>query len=146
MATGDRQRWPNETKRIMENHFELKQYSQDNFSDVIAAIGEDPNWEFIISSESKRENYYERLQNSATYVCYSHGKFCGYIRAIVDKGMALYISELFVKPEFRNQEIGYQLIKKVKESNTSLTVYALSDEDRYYEKKDYKKIGSVFEI
>ena len=130
----------------VDNQFKLKQYSQDNLSDVFIAIGEDPDWEFIIGSQSKRDKYAESLQNSATYVCYCNGKFCGYIRAIVDKGMALYISELFVKPEFRNQKIGQRLIEKVKEDNAFLTVYALSDEDRYYEKKEYKKIGSVFEI
>ena len=27
-----------------------------------------------------------------------------------------------------------------------LTVYALSDEDAYYEKLGYRKVGSVFEI
>ena len=130
----------------MDNKFELKPYAEDNLGDVLAAIGEDPEWDFIICSASKRENYAERLKNSITYVCYSQLGFCGYIRAIVDNGMAFYISELFVKPECRNQKIGQKLIEKVKESNFSLTVYALSDEDRYYEKKGYKKIGSVFEI
>ena len=130
----------------MDNQFDLKQYSEENLIDVLSAIGEDPDWEFIISSDSKRENYAERLKNSVTYVCYSNSKFCCYIRAIVDNGMALYISELFVKPECRNQKIGQKLIEIVKESNSSITVYALSDEDRYCEKKEYKKIGSVFEV
>ena len=65
---------------------------------------------------------------------------------MVDDGMALYISELFVKPECRNRKIGQKLIEIVKIKNRSVTVYALSDEDRYYEKKGYQKIGSVFEI
>jgi len=130
----------------IDNQFELKLYTQENLSDVFSAIGEDPDWEFIISSECKRINYAERLKNSVTYVCYSQKKFCGYIRAIVDHGMALYISELFVKPEYRNCKIGQQLIEQVKIKNPSITVYALSDEDLYYEKKEYKKIGSVFEI
>ena len=130
----------------MNNAYKLKRYAEENMSDVFSAIGEDPDWEFIINSKEKRENYAERLRNSVTFVCFSQSKFCGYIRAIVDNGMALYISELFVKPECRNQKIGQKLIEQVKESNSSLTVYALSDEDRYYEKKGYKKIGSVFEI
>lgn len=130
----------------MDNTYKLKRYAEENLSDVLSAISEDPEWEFIISTEEKKLNYAERLKNSVTFVCYSQSKFCGYIRAIVDNGMALYISELFVKPECRNQKIGQKLIEEVKESHSSITVYALSDEDRYYEKKEYKKIGSVFEI
>ena len=130
----------------MDNQFELKQYTSENLNDVCSAIGEDPDWEFMISGESKRQVYANRLENSVTYVCYSREEFCGYIRAIVDDGMALYISELFVKPEYRNRKIGQKLIEKVKIDNPSIIVYALSDEDRYYEKKRYKKIGSVFEI
>ncbi len=96
------------------------------------AIGNDPDWVFLITSES--------------YVCYDGIYFCGFIRAIVDEGMALYISELFVLPEYRSQSIGQKLIEKIKDISGSLTVYSLSDEDKYYTKKGYKNIGSVFEI
>ena len=130
----------------MNETFELKQYSQENYQDVLSAIGQDPNWKFIINSESKRQVYANRLEISETYVCYFNKIFCGYIRAIIDDGMALYISELFVKPEYRNRNIGQKLIEKVKTQNPSTTVYSLSDEDKYYKKKGYKKIGSVFEI
>ena len=130
----------------MNGIYKLERYSKKNYQDVLAAIGEDPNWEFIINSESKRQIYADRLDKSDTYVCYSGEIFCGYVRAIIDDGMALYISELFVIPEHRNRNVGHSLIEKVKEENPSITVYALSDEDLYYEKKGYKNIGSVFEI
>lgn len=130
----------------MGDPFEIKKLSSENISDIFSAIGADPDWIFLISSESKRNDYADRLRDSVSYVCYSGNHFCGYIRAIVDDGMAVYISELLVKPAYRNQKIGQKLIEEVKINNSTLTVYALSDEDRYYEKKGYKKIGSVFEI
>lgn len=130
----------------MNDIYKLERYSQKNYQDVLGAIGEDPNWEFIINSESKRQIYADRLEKSDTYVCYSGEVFCGYVRAIIDDGMALYLSELFVIPAHRNRNVGHRLIEKVKDENPSITVYALSDEDLYYEKKGYKKIGSVFEI
>ena len=72
--------------------------------------------------------------------------FSGYLRAILDDGFALYISEIFVVPEMRNRKVGRILIAKLNSEFSNLTIYVLSDEDRYYEKLDYKKAGSVFEI
>ena len=130
----------------MTDQFKVKRCTSEHFNDILYAIGEYPEWEFLICSEPKRNDYVDRLEKSATFVCYSGKTFCGYIRAIIDGGLAVYISELFVKPEFRNRKIGQKLIEQVKADNGSVTVYALSDEDRFYEKKGYKKIGSVFEI
>jgi GNAT superfamily N-acetyltransferase len=70
----------------------------------------------------------------------------GYLRAILDDGFAIYISELFVVPEWRNRAIGRTLIAKVKMEFRHLTVYALSDEDAYYDKLSYRRVGSVYEI
>ena len=68
------------------------------------------------------------------------------MRALQDDGFAIYISELFVVPELRNRTVGRKLIATVKMNFANLIVYALSDEDAYYEKLSYKKVGSVFEI
>lgn len=77
---------------------------------------------------------------------YQDGAFGGYLRAVLDEGFAIYISELFVVPEQRNRDIGRSLIARVKTDFRHLTVYALSDEDAYYEKLGHKKVGSVYEI
>jgi ribosomal protein S18 acetylase RimI-like enzyme len=125
--------------------YPIQKYISENQSDIFEMIGQDPEWEFLIESEQKKELYSQRLQDSATFVCYSSKSICGYIRAIIDEGMALYISELYVAPPYRNCKVGERLMQALKDS-TSLTVYALSDEDDYYKKKDFKKIGSVFEL
>ena len=65
---------------------------------------------------------------------------------MLDDGFAVYISELYVIPKWRNQRIGQSLLERVKSDFSKLTVYALSDEDAYYVKKGYIKVGSVFEL
>ena len=123
----------------------ISRYSIEHEDDVLKAIGEDPDWEFLISF-GKKDFYKTTLLKGISYVCYSNNEFCGYVRAILDEGYSVYISELFIVPKWRNKKIGQLLIERVANDYQKLTIYALSDEDAYYIKKGYKKIGSVFEI
>ena len=112
---------------------------------MISAIKEDHSWD-IFTNERAIDHYKKSLGESITYVCYENGTFGGYLRALLDDGIAIYISELFVVPECRNRTIGRTLIAKVKMEFRHLAVYALSDEDAYYEKLGYRRMGSVYEI
>lgn len=123
----------------------ILKYRRQHENAVISAIKKDPDWG-IFTNENTIGNYRKRLLESITYVCYDNKIFGGFLRAIPDDGFAVYISELFVVPELRNRTIGRTLIRKVKTDFRHLSVYALSDEDAYYEKLGYKKIGSVFKI
>jgi GNAT superfamily N-acetyltransferase len=124
---------------------EILRYKHVHEDAVITAIKADPNWDMFTNKRSI-DKYRKRLQQSITYVAYEGEKFSGYLRALLDDGFALYISELFVVPDMRNRKIGRSLISKVKSDYMNLTVYALSNEDAYYEKLGYRKVGSVFEI
>ena len=124
---------------------EILRYKPEHESAVVSAISEDPAWE-MFTNEQTLGNYKKRLSESITYVCYENAAFCGYLRAILDDSFAIYISELFVAPKWRGKAIGRALITKVKMDYRHLTVYALSDEDAYYEKLGYRNIGSVYEI
>lgn len=121
----------------------IVKYNLKHEKDLFAAIGNDPDWEWFIKNKNTYKKY---LQNSITFVCCNNIEFCGYIRAIQDIESFVYISELYVLPKWRNNKIGQALIERVKTDYSDFTVYALSDEDDYYHKKGYKKIGSVFEI
>lgn len=124
---------------------EIFRYRREHEDEVISAIKEDPNWD-IFTNEKAVDNYKKSLAESITYVCYENGAFGGYLRALPDDGFAVYISELFVVPEWRNRTVGRALIARVKMDFRHLTVFALSDEDAYYEKLGYRKAGSVYEI
>ena len=122
---------------------EIFRYKREHEDAVISAIKEEPSWD-IFTNEKAIDNYKKSLCTSITYVCYENGVFRGYLRALLDDGFAIYISELFVVPEWRNRTIGRTLIAKVKMDFRHLTVYALSDEDAYYEKLGYRRVGSVY--
>ncbi|MCO6411489.1 MAG: GNAT family N-acetyltransferase [Thiogranum sp.] len=124
---------------------EIFRYTREHEDAVISAIKADPGWD-MFTNEKAIGNYKKSLCESITYVCYENDAFGGYLRALLDDGFAVYISELFVVPEWRNRAIGARLIARVKTEFRHLTVYALSDEDAYYEKLGYGKVGSVFEI
>ena len=124
---------------------EIFRYKPEHEDAVISAIKEDHSWD-IFTNERAIDHYKKSLGESITYVCYENGTFGRYLRALLDDGIAIYISELFVVPECRNRTIGRTLIAKVKMEFRHLVVYALSDEDAYYEKLGYRRMGSVYEI
>lgn len=124
---------------------EISKYKPEHEDDVLAAISKDPDWD-MFTNDDAIDIYRKSLKNGITYVCYSDDEFCGYVRALLDDGFAVYISELYVMPKWRNLKIGQSLVERVNIDFSKLTVYALSDEDVYYEKKGYKKIGSVFQL
>ena len=123
----------------------ILRYKREHEDAVIAALKEEPNWDMFTNAQALN-NYKKRLFESITYVCLENGVFCGYVRALLDDCFAVYISELFVVPDCRNRTIGKALIARIKMDFGHLTVYALSDEDAYYEKLGHRKVGSVFEI
>ena len=124
---------------------EILRYQPGHENAVLSAISGDPDWA-IFTNDNAIDAYRKRLSACVTYVCYESGEFCGYLRSLLDDGFAIYISELYVVPAWRNQGIGRSLIARVKKDYGHLTVYALSDEDAYYEKLGHKRLGSVFEI
>jgi len=123
----------------------ISKYKLENEDDLLSAISKDPDWSEF-TNENDIDTYKESLKNSITFVCYIDSEFAGYVRAILDKGFSVYISELYVVPEWRNKKIGQSLLERVRNDFDNLTIYALSDEDAYYQKKEYKKIGSVFKL
>ena len=123
----------------------ISKYDSKHEDDIVSAISEDPDWD-MFSNDAAIELYKTSLINGVTFVCYNKNEFCGYLRAILDDGFAVYISELYVIPKWRNHKIGQSLLERVMSDFSNLTVYALSDEDAYYVKKGYTKIGSVFEL
>jgi ribosomal protein S18 acetylase RimI-like enzyme len=123
----------------------ISKYNSEYEEAILSAIKKDADWEMFTNDESI-DAYKASLKDSITYVCHINNKFCGYLRAILDSGFGIYISELYVVPECRNNKVGRTLLEQVKKDYSDIDVYALSDEDSYYEKIGHKKIGSVFQL
>ena len=123
----------------------ISKYTAEHEADVLNAISADPDWSELVA-DNVVGAYKRALAQSATFVCYSDEEFCGYIRAIVDSGLAVYISELYVVGKWRNHACGRTLIERVRSAYASLKVYVLSDEDGYYHKLGCERVGSVFTV
>lgn len=127
------------------NRMKISGYKPEHENDILRSISIDPDWD-MFTNDNTIDIYKNLLKIGVTYVCYSENEFCGYVRAILDEGLAIYVSELYVVKKWRNHKIGQSLLERVKNDFSDLNVYALSDEDAYYQKKGYRKIGSVFEL
>ena len=123
----------------------ISEYEPGNGVDILREIAKDPSWAIFTNNDTIYA-YRKSLEKSITYVCYNNGDFCGYVRAILDEGLSVYVSELFVVPGWRNHKIGQALLERVSRDYSNMMVYALSDEDAYYERKGYIKAGSVFKL
>ena len=124
---------------------EISAYKSVDEQDVLTAIMKDPNWD-IFTNKNAIDSYKTSLRNSVTFVCRHNAEFAGYSRALLDQNIAVYISELYVVPRWRNKKIARNLLAKIKADFPDLPVYVLSDEDAYYEKLDCKKVGSIFQL
>jgi ribosomal protein S18 acetylase RimI-like enzyme len=124
---------------------EIRRYRIEDEDALIQAIKAAPDWQ-MFTNDKAIDTYKRRLSESTTYVCYAGETFAGYVRALLDDDLAIYISELFVVPAWRNRAIGRRLIGRVRADFDHLVVYVLSDEDLFYRRLGFKRIGSVFEV
>ena len=125
----------------MENIF---RYGRKYEDELITLLEREPDWNSFTGTETI-DIFKSVLLSSETYICISQGKICGYLRALVD-GFGIYVSELYVAPAWRNNGFGRELLKKITQEHPSQIVYVLSDEDLYYEKLGYKRVGSIFQL
>lgn len=119
-------------------------YNKNHESELIELLKAEPDWSSFTNADAL-DKFKNALLCSQTYIYKSQDNICGYLRALVD-GFGIYVSELYIAPRYRNQGYARELLKRIKQEHQSLDVYVLSDEDLYYEKLGYKRVGSVFEL
>jgi ribosomal protein S18 acetylase RimI-like enzyme len=122
----------------------ILKYQSEHEDELLALIRNEPDWSSFVS-EGAIDTFKDALLEGETYLCESQGNICGYIRALVD-GFGIYVSELYVAPGCRGNGYGEELLSKVKQEHPNQDVYVFSDEDLYYEKLGYKRVGSVFQL
>lgn len=111
---------------------------------LMQMIREEDGWDY--ADESMADKYRKALDSSVTYVAFQGGVLCGYSRSLDDCGFYIYVCDLLVRPDFRGKDIGRKLMECLYQDYPNQVVYVMSDVDDYYEKVDYKRIGSIFEV
>jgi len=111
---------------------------------LMKMIGEEDGWDY--ADEALCGQYKRALEISITYVAYQDEVLCGYSRSIDDCGLYIYVCDLLVRPGFRGRETGKKLMECIHKDYPNQDVFVMSDVDGYYEKVEYKRIGSIFEV
>lgn len=119
-------------------------YDKLHESELVALLKSEPDWNSFTSPDSINA-FKNALLSSETYIYIIESKIGGYLRALVDE-FGIYVSELYVSPNHRNNGYGKELLKKIKQEHPNQDVYVFSDEDLYYEKLGYKRVGSIFQL
>lgn len=119
-------------------------YQKENERELLALLGEEPDWSPFLTDDAI-DAFKKALLESETFLYVSQGNICGYLRALSD-GFGIYVSELYVAPQYRGNTFGEQLLRRIKQEHPNQDVYVFSDEDLYYEKLGYKRVGSVFQL
>ncbi len=113
-------------------------------SKLMKMIENEEGWDY--ANESLAERYKVALESSITYVAYQDDVLCGYSRSLNDFDEYIYVCDLLVAPAYRGNEIGRKLMEYIYNDYPNQTVYVLSGVDEYYEKVDYKREGTIFEV
>lgn len=119
-------------------------YQKKHEQELISLLGKEPDWRSFLGDDAI-DKFKDALLESETFLCETEGNICGYLRALVD-GFGIYISELYVSPKYRGAGFGAELLERIKQEYPKQDVYVLSDEDAYYEKLGYQRVGSVFKL
>lgn len=124
---------------------QIRKYNKiDDEKSLMEMIGAEEGWDY--ANETLAEKYKTALETSITYVAYVGDDLCGYSRSLCDFGEYIYVCDLLVKSAFRGENIGKKLMECIYHDYPNQTVYVMSDEDGYYEKVQYKRVGSIFEV
>jgi ribosomal protein S18 acetylase RimI-like enzyme len=123
----------------------LRKY--DKFCDEIELmkmIQAEDGWDY--ADENMSDKYKRALESSITHVAYQDDVLCGYSRSLDDCGFYIYVCDLLVKPGYRGMGIGRKLMECLYKDYPNQDIYVMSDVDGYYEKVDYNRIGSIYEV
>jgi len=124
----------------------IKKYSsEDEFNLITLIKSEGEDWSDY-TSELGRSSYIRAIETSIVYVIYESNEIIAFIRCKEDNGFGIYVYDLLVRQDKRENKLGQFLIEKVKNDYPEQSIHIMSDVDEYYIKCGYKKIGSIFEV
>ncbi|MCL2632423.1 MAG: GNAT family N-acetyltransferase [Coriobacteriia bacterium] len=120
---------------------------------IRAAAESDMELVFEAASKEGWSTYSQRqdalrgaLKLSTMMVAYDSDVFVGFARAISDGFVTTFLCEVLVVEEYRNRGIGSMLVHSIWELFSETRLDLISDADGFYEKLNFRKVGSGFRI
>lgn len=108
---------------------------------VFNLIKNEEGWDY--AEPNKMMKYKIALETSVTV---NDDEVYEYSRSLNDFDTYIYVCDLLVKPSYRGQNLGKQLMLCIQKDFPEHTVYVMSDEDGYYDKVGFSRVGSIYEV
>ena len=124
----------------------IRKYTQsdaDGLMKIIEFEGEE--WHDYSAPENQ-DKFKKALTNCIVYVAVVDDEIVGFSRSIKDNDLWIVVGDLLVTPKFRGRGIGKMLLDVIKDDYPNLNAYVMSDNDIYYSKQDYERVGSIFKV
>lgn len=126
---------------------EIRRYCKDiDVQNVMSLLQEEGETWSCYWNEDRAESYKQALTHSITFVAYEGNQILGYARALDDHGFYVYLCDLLVRKADRGNQLGRKLIEAFVIAFPRQNVYVMSDEDGYYHKLNFDRIGSIYEV
>ena len=121
-------------------NIKIREMNKGDFDDIVqACISE--GW---TTASLRREAFAAALDRSKVIVAYDDDVFAGYARVISDSFVTTFLCELLVAEDYRRKGIGTMLVNFVWELFPETRIDLISDADGFYEKLNFRRIGTGF--
>lgn len=92
----------------------------------------------------KRDDITFAFDNSIVYAGFIDDQLVAYIRALTDGFITVFVCELIVAKEYRNQGFGRELLNFMHDLYPLTRTDLISEADGFYEAAGFRKLGSGF--
>ncbi|ELK48862.1 GNAT family N-acetyltransferase [Halobacillus sp. ACCC02827] len=109
--------------------------------DAVQQLNEKENWKVLV--DRAEETLCSWLNSEPALVAVSDGEVIGYLRGLTDGTMTLYICELLVKEEYRNNGVAQQLLRTAHECypETRMEMLATESSASYYTGQGFRNFA-----
>ncbi|PNZ72459.1 GNAT family N-acetyltransferase [Staphylococcus saprophyticus] len=117
--------------------YKIKKYSDFYFNDI-NKLNELEGWDNLVDHKN---DFKKALENSITYVVLDNDdNFLGYVRALTDGFITLFICELLINKRKRSLGLGSMLINFLHERypKTRIDLLATENSSKFYKHKNFR--------
>lgn len=115
----------------------IRPYEEEYFNQI-EALNKAEEWYNLVVHSGLTKRAWKN--STVAYVALDNDVLIGYVRGLTDANITLYVCELLIHAEYRNQSIGSKLLNYVhnKYPTTRMELLASSSSYTYYEQKKFR--------